>query len=77
MREKIAQCASKIWKLLGEMGPRNVSCLPAMVGETTHTVGRALKRLEREDTIIYRHLDNHTVVSLNDTDREIYDHFSG
>ena len=77
MKEKIAQCASKIWKALGKKGPRKVSSLPAIVGDKTQIVRQALERLEREDTIVFLHQDNQAVVSLNDSDRQIYDSFSG
>ena len=77
MKEKIAQCASKIWKALGKKGSRKVSCLPAIVGEKSQIVRWALERLEREDTIVYLREENEAVVSLNDSDREIYDSFSG
>jgi len=70
--KELPECASKIWKLLGETGQVNVLLLPEALSEKSKIVSQALHLLQREETVVFIKENGQRFVSLTDSEKEIY-----
>ena len=72
MKDKVIQTAGKVWKTLGERGQVTVSQLVTILKEKDDLVNQAIGWLAREDKIKYIEKSNRTLVSLVDSEQQIF-----
>jgi hypothetical protein len=71
MKEKIAETAGKIWKLLRDKDEISIAQLPKTIKDKEVIIYQALGWLAREDKIVYRVKGTKTFVSLTETERSV------
>ena len=74
MKERLTQCANRIWRTLGKNGPMSIPELSTQLMEESEIVYQALGWLTCEDSITCVEKDNQVFVSLNDCEMEIFNH---
>ena len=72
MKEKIIQVAGKTWKVLGENGAISVAQLAKTLKEKEDIVNQAVGWLAREDKIKYITKGGKDLISLVDSEQQIY-----
>jgi len=64
MTAKIADCALKLWRVLGETGTLNLWEARAIIGQPREVTATALAWLASQRMIVYRPTENQMFVSL-------------
>ena len=76
MKDKVIQTTGRIWKLLGEKGPISVSQLAKSLKASEEITNQAVGWLAREDKIKYIKKGTRFIISLVDTEQQIYNMLS-
>ena len=72
MKDKVIQTAGKTWRILGDQGPASVAQLAKTLKEKDDIVNQAIGWLAREDKIKYIVQGNKTLISLIETEQQIF-----
>ena len=72
MKEKVIQTAGKVWQTLGEQGAIAIPQLAKTIKEKEDIVNQAIGWLAREDKIKYISKGKSILVSLVDTEQEMF-----
>ena len=72
MKDKVIQTAGKTWRILGEQGPTSIAQLAKILKEKDDIVNQAIGWLAREDKIKYLDQGSKTVISLIETEQQMY-----
>ena len=72
MKDKVIQTAGKTWKTLGENGPMSIAQLGKAIKEKNEIVNQAIGWLAREDKIKYVKQGNKALISLVDSEQQIF-----
>lgn len=77
MKDKVIQAAGKVWKTLGEKGPVSVAQLAKGLKINAEITNQAIGWLAREDKIKYIEKGSRVLISLVDTEQQMFNIVKG
>ena len=72
MKDKVIAAAGRVWKTLGERGPVSITELTKILKMKTDIVNQAIGWLAREDKIKYIPKGSRQLVSLVETEQQMF-----
>jgi hypothetical protein len=72
MKDKVIQTAGKVWKVLGEKGPVSAAQLAKAIKTNAEITNQAIGWLAREDKIKYIEKGSRVIISLVDTEQQMF-----